>query len=166
MQVAARLNGSSLGQGGKSNGFTNNLHGRFYENNTMEGSKLKKRQKKLDELRRQKKQAQVDATREKEKIEWMEKRLAMQEEKRRKKAEEEMKLELGAARLQGLQRRKRAMARVNLMRFEAGQMEKVALFFQSSFRGKLGRDYFEVRRDEERRTAGAKRQQHTACLHY
>ena len=148
MQVAARLNGSTMSSGGKSNNFTSNLHGRFYENNTMEGSKLKKRQKKLDELRKQKKRAQMDAKREKQKIEWMENRLAMQEERRRKKAEEEMKLELGAARLQGLQRRKKAIRRVNEMRFQASQMEKVALYFQSSFRGRLGRDRFDDKRGE------------------
>jgi len=146
MQVAARLNGSIMSEGGKSNSFTNNLVGRFYENNTMEGSKLKKRQKKLDELRKQKKRAQMDAKREKEKIEWMEKRLLMQEERRRKKAEEERKLELGAVRLQGLQRRKKAMRRVSKMRFEANQMEKVAIFFQSTYRGKQGRNRFDEKR--------------------
>ena len=39
----------------KSTGFSNNLEGRFYENNGMEASKIKKKLKKLDQAKRQKK---------------------------------------------------------------------------------------------------------------
>ena len=56
---------------------------------------MKKKMKKLDEMRQQRKHAEYQSRREQQKIEWMEKRLAKREAMRRKRAEEEWKLNNG-----------------------------------------------------------------------
>lgn len=96
MRVSIALNSSTLLDAKfKSNNFSTALHGRFYENNSMQGSKMKKKMKKLDEMRQQRKHAEYQSRREQQKIEWMEKRLAKREAMRRKRAEEEWKLNNG-----------------------------------------------------------------------
>ena len=53
----------------------------------MEAHKLKKKQKKLDDARRQRRQFDLEQNRERCRIEWMEKKLALADEARRKKQE-------------------------------------------------------------------------------
>ncbi|GMH49550.1 hypothetical protein TL16_g00547 [Triparma laevis f. inornata] len=140
MSQARRINGSALlSPKFKATGFSSNLEGRFYENNGMEASKMKKKQKKLDDAKRQKKINEMERKREQKRIEFIEGRLKANDDARRAKEEEEMRVRDSANALQGLYKCRKARMRVNLMRHEALEMEKLAMFFQSSYRGMLGR---------------------------
>ncbi|GMH89092.1 hypothetical protein TrVE_jg11699 [Triparma verrucosa] len=140
LSQARKINGSALlSPKFKSTGFSNNLEGRFYENNGMEASKIKKKLKKLDQAKRQKKLNEMERKREQKRIELIEARLKAKEDARRAKEEEEQRIVDSAHALQGLYKCRKARMRVNLMRREASEMDKLALFFQSSYRGMLGR---------------------------
>ena len=100
---------------------------------------MKKKQKKLDDAKRQKKINEIERKREQKRIEFIEGRLKANDDARRAKEEEEMRVRDSANALQGLYKCRKARMRVNLMRHEALEMEKLAMFFQSSYRGMLGR---------------------------
>ncbi len=131
----------------KSNGFTNQLADRFYENNSMEASDKKARIKKLEDARKKKRQTERLRAAEEERIEWMERRLKEKERIRAERAAKERKILDSANSMQGMYRMKKARERVDEARAVANGMNFVAGKMQARYRGYTGRVVANVRKE-------------------
>jgi len=130
MDCASRLNSTTQSHF-HSNQFSNNLDGRFYENTSMEAHSVKRKKDKLEKNSLRKKEANTMRKREEARVKILEAKLAQKE-----------KIKFGVTKLQSNYHRRNATKRVKQIKANFASMTRLALFFQSAYRGREGRSNF------------------------
>ncbi len=133
----ARMLNSDLGRFVRRCNFSTNLHGRFYQNNSMQSHNA--RAHRIARMKAKRKQLERSVKMEEKKIRFLEDELRKKVEKRRREENMKILMELAATKIQSHVRKMLALKRIELMRIEEQIMNYVVLIIQSCFRGKRAR---------------------------